>query len=177
MTFEVDGRQYLAVGAGGRIAQTTTFGRLVGVDVPQGTGVMWVFALPDGELEPIPRPRRADVPMRSVLDGVYAAAQAEEGERLWAQECADCHEAVNYTGENFTAKWVGGTLSDVYQDLSLSMPPASPGALTPVTYASIVAYLMSESGYPAGDGVLPGDPFQLRGITIPSQGESRQSGP
>ena len=47
VTFEVDGRQYVAVGAGGRIAQTTTLGPLTNVDVPPGNGVIWVFALPD----------------------------------------------------------------------------------------------------------------------------------
>ena len=46
ITFEVDGRQYVAVAAGGRIGQTTSFAALTGVDVPQGTGVVWVFALP-----------------------------------------------------------------------------------------------------------------------------------
>ncbi len=46
VTFEVDGRQYVAVAAGGRIGQTTSFATLTGVDVPQGTGVVWVFALP-----------------------------------------------------------------------------------------------------------------------------------
>jgi alcohol dehydrogenase (cytochrome c) len=47
ITFEVNGKQYVAVGAGGRIAQTTTLGPLVNVDVPRGSGVIWVFALPD----------------------------------------------------------------------------------------------------------------------------------
>ncbi len=46
VTFEVDGRQYLAVGAGGRIGQTTSYARLTNTRIPQGTGVMWVFALP-----------------------------------------------------------------------------------------------------------------------------------
>jgi alcohol dehydrogenase (cytochrome c) len=46
VTFEVDGTQYVAVAAGGRIAQTTSYAVLSGVDVPQGTGVVWVFALP-----------------------------------------------------------------------------------------------------------------------------------
>ena len=46
VTFEVGGRQYLAVGAGGRIGQTTSYARLTGTRIPQGTGVMWVFALP-----------------------------------------------------------------------------------------------------------------------------------
>ena len=46
ITFEVGGRQYLAVGAGGRIGQTTSYARLTNTRIPQGTGVMWVFALP-----------------------------------------------------------------------------------------------------------------------------------
>jgi alcohol dehydrogenase (cytochrome c) len=46
VTFTVDGKQYVAVGAGGRIAQTMTLGPLVDIDIPDGTGVMWVFALP-----------------------------------------------------------------------------------------------------------------------------------
>ena len=46
ITFEVDGRQYVAVGAGGRIAQTTSYARFTDSDIPQGTGVIWVFALP-----------------------------------------------------------------------------------------------------------------------------------
>ena len=46
ITFEVGGRQYLAVGAGGRIGQTTSYARLTNTRLPQGTGVMWVFALP-----------------------------------------------------------------------------------------------------------------------------------
>lgn len=46
VTFEVDGKQYLAVGAGGRIAQTNSYAALTDTDIPQGTGVIWVFALP-----------------------------------------------------------------------------------------------------------------------------------
>ena len=49
VTFEIDGRQYLAVGAGGRIGQTTSYARLTDITLPQGSGVMWVFALPERE--------------------------------------------------------------------------------------------------------------------------------
>ena len=52
VTFEVGGRQYLAVGAGGRIGQTTSYARLTGTRIPQGTGVMWVFALPEQNWNP-----------------------------------------------------------------------------------------------------------------------------
>ena len=46
VTFEVGGRQYVAVGAGGRIGQTTSYARLTDTNIPQGSGVIWVFALP-----------------------------------------------------------------------------------------------------------------------------------
>ena len=46
VTFEVDGRQYRAVGAGGRIGQTTSYAWLTDIRLPQGSGVVWVFSLP-----------------------------------------------------------------------------------------------------------------------------------
>jgi alcohol dehydrogenase (cytochrome c) len=166
ITYEVDGKQYLAVAAGGRVAPTTTLGRLVGVDVPQGSGTVWVFSLPEDTPRQLPRPVRLDTPTRAVTDGIYQAAQAEQGEQLFDRECSSCHEVGNYAGANLVAKWGGGVLSDVYQDISLAMPPANPGGLTGVSYASILAYLLRESGYPAGNAALPGSAFQLGNIAI-----------
>jgi cytochrome c5 len=166
VTYTIEGKQYIAVGSGGRAAPTTTLGRLVGVDVPQGSGVVWVFALPDDEPRTVPRPTRRDRPARSLGDRVFTANQASQGKALFAQECDTCHEIENYTGANFAAKWGGGTLADVYQDFALAMPPANAGGLTPATYASIVAFFASESGYPPGNVELPGDATQLRGIAI-----------
>jgi outer membrane protein assembly factor BamB len=166
ITYTVDGKQFVAIAVGGRAAPTTTLGRLVGVDVPQGSGSIWVFSLPDNSPSELPRPVRMDTPARSVLDGVYQASQAEQGEQLFEQQCSICHEIENYAGDNLTAKWGGGVVSDIFQDISLAMPPQNPGGLTPVSYASIVAYFLSESGYPSGNASLPGNASQLRGITI-----------
>jgi alcohol dehydrogenase (cytochrome c) len=171
ISYEIDGTQYIAVASGGRAAPTTTLGRLVGVDVPQGSGVIWVFALP-GEPRAVPRPTRRDRPTRSLADGVFTANQAAQGKQLFAQECALCHQPVNYTGANFAAKWADGTLADVYQDIELAMPPANAGGLTPATYASIVAFFASESGYPSGNTELPGDAAQLRAIAIGQAGNA-----
>jgi len=166
VSYEIDGTQYVAVASGGRAAPTTTLGRLVGVDVPQGSGVIWVFALPDDRPREVPRPTRSDRPARSLADGVFTASQAAQGKALFAQECAACHQAVNYTGSSFAAKWGEGTLGDVYSDMAFAMPPANAGGLTPATYASIVAFFASESGYPSGSEALPGDAVQLRSIAI-----------
>jgi hypothetical protein len=128
--------------------------------------VLWVFALPEAEPRQVPRPTRRDRPVRSLGDGVFTANQAAQGKQLFAQECSACHQAANYTGANFTAKWGDGTLGDVYQDMALAMPPANAGGLTPATYASIVAFFASESGYAPGNAALPGDVVELRAIAI-----------
>jgi alcohol dehydrogenase (cytochrome c) len=47
VTFDVNGRQYVAVGAGGRIGMTTSYARFTDTTIPQGSGVVWVFALPE----------------------------------------------------------------------------------------------------------------------------------
>ncbi|HMB73515.1 MAG TPA: PQQ-binding-like beta-propeller repeat protein, partial [Gammaproteobacteria bacterium] len=166
ITFEIDARQYVAITAGGRVAPTTTLGRLVGVDVPLGTGVVWVFALPERNPVEIPRPVRADVPTRSVSDGVFSESQAAQGGQLFEQQCSACHDVENYAGASLLSKWGGATLGDIYQDISLLMPPANPGGLTPFSYASIVAHFLEQSGYPPGDRPLPGDALQLRSFTI-----------
>jgi mono/diheme cytochrome c family protein len=127
---------------------------------------MWVFALPEATPRTVPRPTRSDRPRRSLGEGVFTANQAAQGKALFAQECDVCHELENYTGANFAVKWGGGTLADVYQDFALAMPPANAGGLTPATYASIVAYFASESGFPTGNAELPGDVTQLRSIAV-----------
>tara|TARA_Y100000588_G_scaffold370389_1_gene440474 strand:- start:3673 stop:4122 length:450 start_codon:yes stop_codon:yes gene_type:complete len=47
VTFTIKGKQYLAVGAGGRIGQTTSYAELTDTTIAPGSGVIWVFALPD----------------------------------------------------------------------------------------------------------------------------------
>ena len=177
VTFEVNGRQYVAVGAGGRAAPTTTLGRLVGVDVPQGSGVMWVFALPDrlptdvrggAALAPVaqaaPPSRPVPRPVRSAAEGVFTRAQAARGEALFKQACAACHAIDEHSGTSFTAKWSNATLGDVFDQISLTMPPASPGGLRPDGYADILAHLLERTGYPAGQVDLLPDRETLRGI-------------
>jgi cytochrome c553 len=166
ITYTIDGKQYVAIGAGGRVGPTTSLGRLVDIDVPEGSGVMWVFALPDDEPLIVGRPARAEAPTRSLLSGVYTAEQAADGEQAFNAQCSSCHEAENYSGANLVNRWAGGTLSDIYQDFARTMPLANPGALSPQEYASILAYFVSQSGFPAGSTALPGDVRLLGGMAI-----------
>ena len=178
VTFEVNGKQYVAVGAGGRAAPTTTLGRLVGVDVPQGTGVMWVFALPDRlpdariSTAPTAQPAASSTPAaraprrpeRSAAEGVFTRAQAARGEQLFQQACAMCHKIEDHSGTNFTVKWSTASLGDIFDQMSLTMPPARPGSLMPDGYADILAHLLQRTGFPEGRAELPADATALGAI-------------
>jgi alcohol dehydrogenase (cytochrome c) len=183
VTFEVGGKQYVAVASGGRAAPTTTLGRLVNVDVPQGSGVMWVFALPDtlpssapGSAQAAPaRPataasatpaaRTAPVATRAASTGVFTEAQARRGEQLFNQACSKCHNVTDHTGTSFVAKWSSNSLGDIFDQVS-TMPPASPGGLNPDGYANLVAFFLSKSGYTPGREELPADRSALKGIRV-----------
>jgi alcohol dehydrogenase (cytochrome c) len=68
VTFEVGGRQYVAVGAGGRPGPTTSFAPLTNVDLPQGSGAIWVFALPEADNQ-----TRTPGPARPVIRSISGA--------------------------------------------------------------------------------------------------------
>ena len=180
VTFAVNGKQYVAIASGGRAAPTTTLGRLVNVVVPQGTGVLWVFALPDNlpagvpNSAQAPRPassaqpvaRQVTAPTRAASAGVFTDAQARRGEQLFTQACGKCHAVDEHTGASFAAKWSSVTAGDLFEQLSTTMPPASPGSLNPDGYASLIAFFLSRSGFSPGGSELPAERNALRAIRI-----------
>jgi mono/diheme cytochrome c family protein len=101
-----------------------------------------------------------------VAASLYAAAQAERGQAAYRQSCQDCHGSSLDNGEfggpplkggYFRTRWGQGSVAALYGYVSLAMPPDRPGQLSPQTYADLVAFLLSNNGYPPGDKELPAD--------------------
>ena len=46
-------------------------------------------------------------------------------------------------------------LGDLFDFLTSAMPQGDPGSLTADEYTSLIAYILSQSGYPAGPRELP----------------------
>ena len=97
---------------------------------------------------------------------LYATAQAERGQAAYRQSCQDCHGSSLDNGEfggpplkggYFRTRWGQGSVASLYGYVSLAMPPDRPGQLSPQTYADLVAFLLSNNGYPPGDKELPTD--------------------
>ena len=107
--------------------------------------------------------------------GSYTDAQAMAGEELYAEQCAACHGAdlsgvadlfPALTGDAFVATWQERPLGELYESVSITMPALNPGSLTPAQAASLVAYILSASGYPSGSADLATDVDALNAITI-----------
>jgi mono/diheme cytochrome c family protein len=106
-----------------------------------------------------------DSPERSIRDGVYSAEQAAGGERTYEIACASCHNVATQAGKDFSSNFPG-TLFEVFDLISNTMPVDSPGSLKPDEYAGIVAFFLKESGYKSGETPLPSDVEQLKKIKV-----------
>ena len=102
----------------------------------------------------------------TVLDGVFTTAQVSRGERTFRDVCAACHDTGEFTGGRFRLTWVGLTAGDLFDTIATLMPEGDPGSLSPAQYASVVAYLLDQNGYPAGETPLPTSLSALRALEI-----------
>lgn len=109
--------------------------------------------------------------------GVYTAAQAERGRKLYLVNCASCH-AENLNGGRFyldepvpalrREKLFEGwpELYAFYEAFRAAMPADDPMSLQDGEYVDVLAYLLSTNGYPAGSAELTPDPAALKQITL-----------
>jgi mono/diheme cytochrome c family protein len=97
----------------------------------------------------------------TVWDRVYTVEQADRGEKLYTDTCAQCHgdglagieAAPALTGLTFYDKWEGETVQALF-DRMRTMPPDKPGSLTRPQTADVLAHMLRVGGYPAGETPL-----------------------
>ncbi len=98
----------------------------------------------------------------TVLDKVYSAEQARRGADEYDQHCAPCHEGAEPDapppkGQVFIDRWREAPLALLFTHISTNMPGNAPGSLSESVYLDILAYLLRENGYPAGNSDLTAD--------------------
>lgn len=88
----------------------------------------------------------------------YTAAQAASGAKLYAQSCSRCHgeslEGVSGPALKGPSMQGSQEIADIYGFVSLQMPAGAPGSLSASAYAAIMAFILQENGYPAGNVAL-----------------------
>jgi cytochrome c len=92
---------------------------------------------------------------KSVQDGVYSAAQAERGEKVYEKACLECHPPEEFIG-GYMDGWSGRTAHDLVEAIRETMPENNPGGLKRQEFIDIVAYLFKINGVPAGEDKMDG---------------------
>lgn len=110
----------------------------------------------------------------SVWSGVYSSEQADRGAPLYEAECGECHgqsleggeTAPALAGADFRWAWNGLSVGDLFERLRVSMPESRPRALTRAQKVDVLAYMLRENAFPAGDEELPARTARLASIAF-----------
>ena len=95
----------------------------------------------------------------TVADGVFTDAQAESGKAVYDSTCSACHRMQEY--RQVLRAFQNNSVMVLWDLLVSSMPADNPGSLADSEYTDIIAYILSEQGFPAGDQPL--DPYNGMG--------------
>jgi mono/diheme cytochrome c family protein len=114
----------------------------------------------------IPLPAADDKAGRTVWDGVYTAAQADRGQRIYDRSCMRCHgEDLTKSGNvlqgaKFMNEWREDSLKSLFATIKISMPRNAPQSLSDAEYVDIVAYLLQANSYPGAGNELTLDALE-----------------
>jgi mono/diheme cytochrome c family protein len=121
-----------------------------------------------------------EAPTPTVSDGearpaTYSAEQADRGEQNFMRYCAECHGenlrggllgGPPLRGQAFEEKFANGEMAGVLFDfMSATMPPDSPGRFSATDYANLMAFIMKGNGFQAG-APLPSDSDALYDLIL-----------
>lgn len=120
----------------------------------------------------VPCAGEAQPPSRSTWNGVYSPAQASRGAAVYVAACAQCHgpdmsgidAAPPLAGGRFAASWNGVALGDMVERIRISMPQNDPGSMSRAQVADVMAYILQQNGFPAGEKELPRQTAMLNTI-------------
>ena len=97
-------------------------------------------------------------------DGVYTKKQADDAKAQFDKICADCHpftvagkkkvKDVPLGEDPFYDNWTGRPLADMISTIVLTMPNDGSAVVTDEEAANLVAYILQQNGFKAGDTAL-----------------------
>lgn len=92
---------------------------------------------------------------QTVKDGVFTAAQVASGQQVYDSQCKTCHNMRFY--RDTLRSWNNQPLLYLWENIMGTMPADNPGSLMYEEYTDVIAYILSENGFPAGELTLDPD--------------------
>jgi mono/diheme cytochrome c family protein len=94
----------------------------------------------------------------NTLEGIYTAAQAQRGRRVFEDACSSCHSTEDWQDELFLARWDGESVYRFWFFIYERMPDdAAPYSLPREQVSDVLTYILQLNGLPYGDGELGSD--------------------
>jgi hypothetical protein len=122
------------------------------------------------------------IPTRTIWSGVYTLAQAARGEKIYHQQCAECHldflqgdpseGPTPLAGDHFMVNWDGLSVADLAHHIH-TQPNDDPSDMEATTAADLVAFILQYNNVPAGNTELPPDRSVQAQIRITQEPPSR----
>jgi len=120
----------------------------------------------------------------AAASGDYTAQQAQVGQKVFQRNCVECHGANLQGGAGPTLKgrpfessleYSNMSAKRLFKFVSKRMPYNNPGSLTEKQYLDVLAYLLSENGFPEGDQPLRKDTLgNVKLVPFPKKTASSQ---
>lgn len=92
---------------------------------------------------------------KSVDDGVFTADQVAAGQIVYDSQCKTCHNMRFY--RDTLRSWNNQPLLYLWEAIMGTMPADNPGSLMFEEYTDVIAYILHEQGFPAGETKLDPD--------------------
>ena len=92
---------------------------------------------------------------KTVKDGVFTEAQVTSGQIVYDSQCKTCHNMQFY--RDTLRSWNNQPLLYLWESIMGTMPADNPGSLMIEEYTDVIAYILSENGFPTGDTELDPD--------------------
>jgi len=120
----------------------------------------------------------------AATSGDYTAQQAQAGQKVFQNNCVACHGANLQGGAGpalkgrpfeSSLKYSNMSAKQLFNFISKRMPKSNPGSLSEKQYREVLAYLLSENGFPAGDQPLRKDTLgNVKLVPFPKKKASSQ---
>lgn len=92
---------------------------------------------------------------KTVKDGVFTEDQVSSGQIVYDAQCKTCHNMRFY--RDTLRSWNNQPLLYLWESIMGTMPADNPGSLMFEEYTDVIAYILSENGFPSGDLKLDPD--------------------
>ncbi|MDA1372463.1 MAG: cytochrome c [Proteobacteria bacterium] len=89
---------------------------------------------------------------KTIKDGVFTIEQVAAGQGVYETNCKVCHDLKFY--RDTWKGWIDKPLLNFYYMIVAEMPADNPGSLLDAEYTNIVANVLLEMGFPAGESNL-----------------------